>query len=78
MGKVTNWVKEFAAWMEVRKICGTVEYRCKLCAERGTTLIWKDWRVCTGNTVRVAYSEPAYYEHLLIMNTTPGSRTSLH
>ena len=53
MGKVTNWVSEFTAWLEVRKICGTVEYRCKLCAERGTTLICKGWRVCIGNTKEI-------------------------
>ena len=61
MGKVSNWVSEFAAWLEVRKIGGTVEYRCKLCAERGTNLIWKDWRVCTGNTKKERFKEHTTY-----------------
>ena len=39
-----HWVNEFASLEEQR-----VVYRCKLCAGRGTSLIWKNWRVCIEN-----------------------------
>ena len=62
MGKVTNWINEFAAWLEVKN-GGDVEYRCKLCAERGTTLVWKEWCVCIGITKKERFKEHSTYKH---------------
>ena len=49
----------------MRKVCANVEYRCKLCADKGTTLIWKDWRVCTGNTKKERFKEHTTYKDTL-------------